>query len=205
MRRSPSDPATWERNAARYDRQEHLEAAATDALLRLAAPGPDDRLVDVGTGTGLVLRTLAVRGERPAHAVGIDRSGAMLAQAGPLPPGWSLVRAAADAVPLADAAADVVTCAYVLHLLGARERTAVLAELRRLLAPGGRLVLSTSWSPRPAARCALTAAARAAPGRLGGLRPLDPTGDLRRAGFAPTSGVFVRRGYPTLVVRASLG
>lgn len=205
MRPSPSDPATWDRHAARYGRQEHLEAAATDTLLRLAAPLPGEHLVDVGTGTGLVLRTLAARDDRPRRATGFDRSARMLEQTGPLPAGWAVVQAPADDIPLADGSADVITCAYVLHLLAPRERADVLGELRRLLAPGGRLVLSTTWSSRPATRRALAAVALTAPARLGGLRPLNPAGDLRRAGFAPGRSAFVRHGYPTLVVRATLG
>jgi ubiquinone/menaquinone biosynthesis C-methylase UbiE len=209
MGRSPQTAAaagTWDRLAARYGAQEHWEHAAIDAALRIAALRPDERLVDLATGTGLLLRRLAERpAERPREAVGVDRSPRMLAAAGDLPSGWTVLNADARAVPLPDGWADVVTCAYVLHLLAPEERAELLAEARRLLAPrpASRLVVVTVWSDRVIVRAALRVLARVMrnPGR--GLRPVDPTADLRRGGFAPTQRVSLpRRGYPSLVLRA---
>jgi ubiquinone/menaquinone biosynthesis C-methylase UbiE len=62
----------WDRLAAHYDRQLWFERAAIRRALDLAAVQRRDRVLDVGTGTGLVLRELAGRHERPASAVGID-------------------------------------------------------------------------------------------------------------------------------------
>ena len=198
--------ATWDRLAARYPAQERWEIAAVDAALRVAAPRPDERLVDLGTGTGLVLRRVATRpGERPRAAVGVDRSRRMLAGVGALPPGWSTLQADARAVPLPDGWADVVSCAYVLHLLGAEERAAVLAEARRLLAPGAssRLVVVTVWSDRPLVRVALRLLARGNPSACAALGPWDPADDLARAGWVATYRVRLpRRGYPSVVVLA---
>jgi len=176
--------------------------------LRLAAPQPDERLVDLGTGTGLVLRRLAERTERPHAAVGVDRSAQMLATVGGLPTGWSVLTADARAVPLPDGWADVVTCSYVLHLLDAGARAAVLAEARRLLAPrtSSRLAVVTVWSDRALVRGALGLLARGMPAACGGLRPLDPAADLARAGFRVTQRVHLpRRGYPSLAVGAKRG
>jgi ubiquinone/menaquinone biosynthesis C-methylase UbiE len=198
--------ATWDRHAARYPAQERWEIAAIDAALRVAAPRADERLVDLGTGTALVLRRLAARpGARPREVVGVDRSPRMLAGAGALPPGWSTLEADARSVPLPDGWADVVTCAYVLHLLGAGERAAVLAEARRLLAPAAssRLVVVTVWSDRPPVRGALRLLARGDPAGCAALRPWDPAGDLARAGWVATYRVRLpRRGYPSVVVVA---
>jgi len=82
-----SASGTWEANAARYAGQERFEARAIAAALRLADPGPQDRLVDLATGTGVVLQALARRGRRPAAAIGVDHSEAMLSQVGGLPEG----------------------------------------------------------------------------------------------------------------------
>lgn len=198
--------ATWDRHAARYAAQERWEIAAIDAALRIAAPRADERLVDLGTGTGLVLRRLAaLPGPRPREAVGVDRSPRMLAGAGALPAGWSTLEADARAVPLPDGWADVVTCAYVLHLLGAEERAAVLAEARRLLAPGpsSRLVAVAVWSDRALVRAALWLLARGRRSAWAALRPRDPAGDLARTGWAVTHRVCLpRRGYPSVVVQA---
>lgn len=195
----------------RYGSQEHCEARAIDAALRLAVRTPVDRLVDLATGTGLLLRRLAALPGRPAQAVGVDRSASMLARVGALPAGWSVLRADARSVPLPDAHADVVTCAYLLQLLDAGERREVLGEARRLLRrdPRARLVVVTVWvdERRPLGRAmarALRAAARMRPRAWGGLRPLDPTAELEAIGFAVTHRVVLPRGgYPSLVLAST--
>lgn len=203
--------ATWDRLAARYGRQERFELRAIDAALRLAAPAPGERLLDIATGTGLVLRRLARSPARPGAALGVDRAPAMLAHARDLPAGWSTLLADARAIPLPDGWADVATCTYALHLLDRAQRAAVLAEAHRLLRRDGaaRLAVATVWvdERRTGGRAlggALRLAARLGPGRWGGLAPLDPTADLRAAGFAVTRRVVLPRGgYPSLVLLAT--
>lgn len=196
--------------AARYRRQERLEARAIDVALRLAAPAPGERVVDLATGTGLLLHRLAAAPARPDVAVGIDQSAGMLERVGALPAGWSTVRADARDVPLPDAWADVVTCSYLLHLLDGSERRSVLAEARRLLKPGAasRLAIVTVWADDRGARGrmisrALRLAARIRPAAWAGLEPLDASFDTRAAGFDVLRRVVVPRGgYPSLVVLA---
>ena len=202
--------ATWDRLAARYGAQERHELAAIDAALALAAPQPTERLVDLATGTGLLLRRLACTPVRPREAIGVDRSPGMLARVGELPAGWSTLTADARAVPLPDGSADVVTCAYLLQLLEPADRAAVLAEARRLLAgrAGSRLVVVTTWVDGNRLggrlhRAALDRLARARPATAGGMRPLDPSADLAHAGFATTRREVLARGrFPSLVVAA---
>jgi SAM-dependent methyltransferase len=176
-----------------------------EAALRVAAPRPGERLVDLATGSGLVLRRLADRPDRPREAVGVDRSPRMLAGVGELPTGWSTLTADARAVPLADGWADIVTCAYMLQLLDPAARIDVLAEARRLLAPraSSRLVVVTVWAARPLVRGGLGLLARALPGAWGGLCPLDPSADIAAAGLAVMQRVVLPRpGYPSLVLGA---
>ena len=202
--------ATWDGHAARYPSQEWLEARAISAALRIADPGPEDRLVDLATGTGAVLRALARRRRRPATAVGVDHSASMLSRVGGLPEGWRTLRSDACHVPLPDGETDVVTCSYLLQLLAMNERGWVLREARRLLGrtPRARLVVVTPWADRgtPGGRLVhggLRGLARARPGSWGGLMPLDPTAELEAAGLAPTHRIFLPRGgYPSLVIRA---
>ena len=204
-RSDPSAGATWDRHAGRYGAQEHLETAAVDAALEVAQPRAGERLVDLATGTGLVLRRLANRADGPSEALGVDRSPGMLAQVGALPDGWSVVTADARRVPRPDGWADVVTCVYLLQLLDEDARTDVLAEARRLLAPrsSSRLVVVTSWSDRAPVRAALGLLARARPQVAGGMRPLDPSAELQRAGFALTQRTLPGGGgYPSLVLGA---
>ena len=201
---------TWDEHATRYAGQERLEARAIEAALRLADPRPQDRVVDLATGTGLLLRSLAARGPRPATATGVDRSSGMLAQVDRLPDEWRVIRGDARCVPLPDGAADVVTCCYLLHLLGMEDRGRVLREARRLLrsAPGSRLVIVTVWANPDTIggrmlNGLLLRLAAASPRRWGGLMPLDPMAELGPAGLAATHRlVLPRGGYPSLVVRA---
>ena len=204
------DPATWDRLARRYRRQERLERRAIDIALRLAAPAADERLLDIATGTGLVLRRLADRPARPREAIGVDSSAGMLARAGALPPGCSTLQADARAIPLPDGWADVATCAYLLHLLDGTERAAVLGEARRLLRDDGtaRLAVVTVWADERRAggrllAAAMRLAARARPRVWAGLRSLDPAADLRAVGFEVVRrAVVARGGYPSLVLLA---
>ena len=192
----------WDRAARGYARQERLEQRAIRRALDFAALTAHDELLDVATGTGLVLRELARRPAPPASAVGLDASAAMLARVGPLPAGWRTVRGDATALPLADTSFDVAIAAYLLHLLEPAERAATLAELRRVVRPAGRLVTVTTWAARPAGVALLAGLARAAPATLGGLRPFDPRPELTAAGWVPVRAAALHGGYPSVVVLA---
>jgi len=101
-------------------------------------------VVDLGTGTGRVPRVLA---GRVARVIGVDFSAASLEIAhASVPSGsgtsyeWKLGDALATGLP--SECADVVTCAQVLqHMPTEADRDALLCEARRLLRPGGSLVL----------------------------------------------------------------
>ncbi len=58
-----------------YDAQLALERSALSAAVELVAPLADELVLDLGTGTGGLLRVLARRPGRPATAIGIDASG----------------------------------------------------------------------------------------------------------------------------------
>jgi ubiquinone/menaquinone biosynthesis C-methylase UbiE len=182
-----------------YDWQLPLERAALAAAAELAAPSETDRVLDVATGTGGLLRELARRRPRPAEVVGIDRSASMLAVAaahGP-PVGWRLLPGDAGRLPFPDRRFEVVTACYLLHLLDREARARTIAEIARVLLPGGRVVTVTVESRRPAARAALTRLPRRA-----GLAPLDPSHELGAAGLEPQRARFVRDGWPSLCVLA---
>jgi ubiquinone/menaquinone biosynthesis C-methylase UbiE len=189
-----------------YDFQLFLERAAIDLALELAAIGPGDRVLDLGTGTGAVLRRLAARADAPREAVGVDRSASMLAAARDLPSAWRLMCADATALPFANESFDVVTAAYLLHLLGPAARPSVIADAARVLRPGGRMVTVTVGVPRSApfalAFRPLAAIARRAGGIMAGLRVLDPRGELIEGGFCVRAARRTGRGYPSLVVVA---
>ena len=163
---------------------------AIDAALRVAAPRPHERLVDLGDRQ----RAAAAAPRRARHAPparGRRRrplAAACSPRVGELPAGLVAAdRPTPARVPLPDGWADVVTCAYLLHLLdraGARRgarRGAAAAGAAAVVAPRRRDGLG-----RPgrscAARCALLA--RAMPG---GLRRPAAARSERRPRRAPGS------------------
>lgn len=199
--------ATWDRLARVYDCQLRLERLARQVAIELAAVTPDERLLDLGTGTGALLRQLAEREDRPHTALGIDASRRMLAQASGLPSGWRLECGDVRALPFPDRSFEVVTAAYLLHLLVEQDVRRTLAEALRVLAPSGRLVSVTPIAPSSTlgrAYGALSAgAARLLPFVLAGLRPYDPRAALLACGFELRASRYVGRGYPSLCVLAT--
>lgn len=196
----------WDRAARFYDLQLWLERRALDAAIALAEIGAEDRLLDLGTGTGALLRRLMRSAAAPREAVGVDVSRRMLARAPTLPAGWELRNADAARLPFPDRSFDVVSAAYLLHLLDPPRRAAVLTEARRVLGPRGRLVTVTVAPPRSrAVGRALGRVFRpgwSRRGVLAGLRPLDPRPDLEAAGFEVQAARRTSRGYPSLILRA---
>jgi ubiquinone/menaquinone biosynthesis C-methylase UbiE len=118
----------------------------TEALLRLAAPSPADRALDVGCGPGAVLAALAPR----VHAaVGMDVTAAMLEQArarlaelcSAAPRvAVGLVRGAAERLPFRDGAFSLAVTTYTLHHFG--DQRAVVSEMARVVGPGGRVLIA---------------------------------------------------------------
>lgn len=127
----------WEANAAQWlawagapghDSYSHFHR---DAFFDLV-PGPGGLTVDVGCGQGRVMADLAARGHR---VVGVDAS-PTLAAAGAAG-GLATCVGDAASLPLPDGVADLVVCFMVLQDLD-RPREAI-AEMARVLQPGGRL------------------------------------------------------------------
>lgn len=117
-----------------------------DRRRRLVAPllpDPCAHLVDIGCGNGAQTLVLA---PHAARLTGVDIDESFVADfrraigAGGLESRVEAVVAAGAAVPLPDACADAVTSFTVLEHVP--DERAALAEMRRLLRPGGRLVLS---------------------------------------------------------------
>jgi SAM-dependent methyltransferase len=90
-------------------------------------------LLDLGSGTGSLARGYAVRG---AQVIAADLSPAMLRQAADLP---RRVVARAEASPFRSASFDAVTAGQCWHWF---DGPAVARECRRLLRPGGRIVIA---------------------------------------------------------------
>lgn len=133
----PVNPVT-EHFTARAGHYDHSSRWCTDSALAAAtvaavAPDARHRLLDVACGTGLVARHFK---GRVAEVVGLDLTPAMFAQAAPHVD--RLVEGDAARLPFPDGSFDRVTCRQGLQFM---EDGAVVREMRRVLAPGGRVVL----------------------------------------------------------------
>jgi DNA gyrase subunit B len=121
--------------AGTYDRSSSwcTDEALGEVVLDLAGAGPNDRVLDVACGTGLVSRLFH---GTVAHVVGLDITESMAEQA--LPYLDELVIAPGEKLPFDDDSFDVVTCRQGIQFM---ELPRAVEEMVRVLRPGGRIVL----------------------------------------------------------------
>jgi SAM-dependent methyltransferase len=134
----------WRRSltgSAHPDAATPLNPWLEERLDRFAAPGP---VLDLGCGRGYWMEHLSERG---VGAVGVEREVDRAALAGRHGP---VVAGDAAHLPLVDAGVGLVWCLHVLHHLP--DLAGVLAEVRRVLRPGGTLVLAETVEDNPLLR-----------------------------------------------------
>lgn len=172
-----ADPARsadpWGPLARSYRWQEPLQARSTAALLRVLAPTDAETVLDVGGGVGHLARALPA--QRRGRTVVVEPSGPMVA-AGDYA-GAAVVRADATGLPLATGSVDVVTATWLLHVLTDEQRTAAVAEVARVLRPGGRFGVTVPAVPRRVDQQLVRLVARAG-ARARGLRAFQVPTDL---------------------------
>ena len=110
-----------------------------DAVRWLAGDEPCD-VVDLGAGTGKLTRSLVALGHR---VTAVEPLAEMREHLRAAVPGATALEGSAEALPLPDASADVITCAQAFHWF---DHATALAEIARVLRPGGRLALV--WNAR---------------------------------------------------------
>lgn len=180
----------YDAEADGYDESRGGEARAAAAAEAIGSLLPSSRaltIVDVAGGTGIVAAALASGGRRVVVA---DLSSGMLSHAARRLPGLE-VRATALSLPFRTASVDVVTCIWLLHLLGSREAAdAVLAEAARILRPGGRFVTTVDKGADRAAE------GREATDRRDDVAAAAATYSLRAVGEAAFVGHGQGRGGP---------
>jgi ubiquinone/menaquinone biosynthesis methyltransferase len=143
MPSSPPDDARriFSGIGASYERAGALLSFGQDArwrarLVRSVRAGPDERVLDVATGTGLVARGLRER--YGCEVIGLDRSADMLSAAAARDGHVRLVRGRAETLPFPDESFDHLTFTYLLRYVD--DPAAVMRELARVVRPGGRIV-----------------------------------------------------------------
>ena len=133
------EAAGWEVVAGRYACMwSPVTSQAIDALLDAARVVAGMRVLDVGTGAGDAAARAAARG---AEATGVDVAAAMVEIATERHGALSFVQASINDLPFAAEAFDAAVGNHVIQHVGEPERAA--RELARVLAPGGRVALST--------------------------------------------------------------
>ena len=172
---SPWDPAELSPNPAENYQRHFVPAIGAPVamdLLAVAAPRAGERVLDVACGTGVVTRLAAAAVGESGSVVGLDVSPSMLGVARALTPPETEVRwreASAEAIPFSDATFDLVLSQLGLQFVS--DRPAAVHEMRRVLAPGGRLALNVA-------------------GRAGGIfEAAEPAFERH---FGPPAGAFVR-------------
>jgi SAM-dependent methyltransferase len=106
-------------------------------MLARVDAAPARRALDVGCGEGRFCRMLRARG---IAATGIDPTGALLEEARRRDPEGDYREGRAEALPLPDGAFDLVVS--YLSLIDIPDSAAGIAEMARVLAPGGRLLIA---------------------------------------------------------------
>lgn len=133
----------YSRLASTYDTKWsfYIEATTRETIARLRLCGTE-RLLDIGCGTGALLERLSAI--HPAdQLVGLDPVPGMLATARhKLPPDIELHEGWAERLPFADARFDVIILCNMFHYIDSPGNA--LAEIRRVLRPGGQLLI-TDW------------------------------------------------------------
>jgi SAM-dependent methyltransferase len=131
---------------------------SAEELVAAAGVAPGNRVLDVGCGTGVVARAAATSSGAAANVTGADVSAGMLeaaarfaTKAGLAEISW--LECDAAAMPLPDAAFEVVLCQQGLQFVP--DKPGAMAEMARVLKPGGRLALSV-WKTRSPLGAAFT-------------------------------------------------
>jgi ubiquinone/menaquinone biosynthesis C-methylase UbiE len=127
-----------------------IATPVSSELLATAKLRPGERVVDVACGTGVITRAAAERVGSTGTVTGVDIAPDMLEVAKATPAAGAPIawhEADAAALPLPDASYDIALCQ--MGLMFVDDKPGAIAEIHRVLAPGGRIVLNTPGRIQP--------------------------------------------------------
>jgi len=191
--------STFDWGIGRYEHTATRLEPAARVVVEAAAPVAGERVVDVGCGTG---NAALLAAERGAVVTGVDPAPRLLdvarVEAAARGLDVTFARGQAAEIPLEDGEADVMLS--VFGVIFAPDPRAAAAEMARVSAPGGRIVLS-AWLPSGATHRAVSAAAEAVRAALGAPAAPPPFAWHERAALA---ALFAPHGLVVTLAEESL-
>ncbi|MDI6894951.1 MAG: methyltransferase domain-containing protein [Bacillota bacterium] len=136
--------AFFDRAAATWDEKVTVAHAFIRRMLAATGLGRGETVLDVGCGTGVLLPGLGELVGREGRVYALDISPAMLERARVRFPDATYLCAPAEAIPLPDGTCRVVVCYSAFPHFPDQGRA--MAEMARVLSPGGRLVIGHAES-----------------------------------------------------------
>ncbi|MFC0625857.1 class I SAM-dependent methyltransferase [Kribbella deserti] len=115
--------------------------AAYDRLAELCEAETGEKVLDVGCGTGYLTRRLKAAVGPGGAVTGVDPSRPMLEYAVRHVPTCYFQEASAQALPFAEGSFDLVASSLAIHHVPPGQQPEAFRELRRVLRPGGRVVI----------------------------------------------------------------
>ena len=173
--------------AANYERYfvPAIGAPLGHDLIELAELRPGEHVVDVACGTGFVTRLAAQRIGGGGAVAGVDVNPGMLQVARSVAADTAIEwhEASAEALPLGDATFDVALCQMGLQFFP--DRQGALREMRRVLRPGGRIILNVPGPTPPPLAVLVQALRRHIGPRQGVSSQPSAASTTRRGSHAP--------------------
>ena len=182
----------------------HFEEKAIIRGLAMARVLAGERVVEVAVGPGTALVRLRKLAGESGRTVGVDLAPRMLRVARRRSPQALLVQADARSLPFAEGAFDLVWSSYFLDLVPSAELTPLLREFRRVLRPGGRLLLVSlskkGETPTWWERFYRITPSWLVPCLFGGCRPIQSAPFAQAAGFVEIERQVVSQGFDSEVI-----
>ena len=182
------------------------ESKTVRKALEMAYIKNGESILEVAVGTGNMFEKI-VANNANGHNEGIDLSPEMLARAKERlkksRSNYSLKTGDAYSLPYPDGSFDLIMNNYMFDLLPEEDFPRVLLEFKRVLKPGGRMVITSMTPGRKWYSRIWDRLLSKAPNILEGCRPISLAGDVARAGFRNIHEEYVSQfTFPSLIIYA---